>query len=182
MTAYTNVGRHDSAASPSESFSGALLTAGAGALFAGALFYARFQPALSLPALPAERGQALADAMSLGPQRLALAGSLAFTGNCLLLAASIALACRRRGQSDLETAGWSLIALTAALPVVFDSPTAAVLWPLAQGSDPAPFLAFKSWFDFLFAAGYVPFGIGLAAVLWAERRARSPRADLLTAR
>jgi hypothetical protein len=116
MTAYTNVGRHDSAASPSESFSGALLTAGTVALFAGALFCARFQPALSLPALPAERVQALADAMSLGPQRLALAGSLAFSGNWLLLAASIALVCRRGGQSDLETAGWSLIAVAAALP------------------------------------------------------------------
>src|ERR1700761_1904479 len=77
-------------------FSGALLASGAAALFAGTLFYARLTPKLGLPALPAERAQALADALKLGPQALALAGGFAFLGDCLLLAASIVLASRSR--------------------------------------------------------------------------------------
>ena len=56
--------------------SGALLAFGAAALFVGTLFYARLTPELGLPALPAERTQALADALKLGPQALALAGRL----------------------------------------------------------------------------------------------------------
>ena len=48
--------------------SGALLASGAAALFVGTLFYARLTPELGLPALPAERTQALADALKLGPQ------------------------------------------------------------------------------------------------------------------
>ena len=57
--------------------SGALLASGAAALFVGTLFYARLTPELGLPALPAERAQALADALKLGPQALALAGGFA---------------------------------------------------------------------------------------------------------
>jgi hypothetical protein len=48
--------------------SGALLAFGAAALFVGTLFYARLTPELGLPALPAERTQALADALRLGPR------------------------------------------------------------------------------------------------------------------
>jgi hypothetical protein len=65
--------------------SGALLAFGAAALFVGTLFYARLTPELGLPALPAERAQALADALNLGPQALALAGGSAFLGDCFLL-------------------------------------------------------------------------------------------------
>ena len=156
-----------------DAFSGALLVLGAAALFVGTLFYARLTPQLGLPALPAERAQALADALSLGAQRLALAGGSAFLGDCLLLAACIALASRgRRPASDLESAGWALMAVSVAIAMVFDSMTAALFWPLAQDSDPAPFLAFKAWFDFLFAAGNVPFGVGFIVVLWADARAR----------
>lgn len=47
--------------SHSEAFSGAVLAAGALALFVGSVFYARLTWRLGLPALPAERMQALGD-------------------------------------------------------------------------------------------------------------------------
>jgi hypothetical protein len=154
-------------------FSGALLTSGAAALFVGTLFYARLTPELGLPALPAERAQALADALSLGPQPLALAGGFAFLGDCLLLAGCVALA-SRSGPSKLDSAGWALMAVSVALAMVFDSMTAALLFPLAHASDSAPFVAVKSWFDFLFAAGDVPYGLGFIAVLCADLRRSEP--------
>ena len=154
--------------------SGALLAAGAAALFVGTLFYARLTPELGLPALPAERAQALADALKLGPQPLALAGGFAFLGDCLLLAACIALASRSRRAGDLDTIGWALMAVSVALAMVFDSMTAALFWPLAHAADSAPFVAIKSWFDFLFAAGNVPYGLGFIAVLCADMRRSEP--------
>src|ERR1700743_2905841 len=96
-------------------FSGALLASGAAALFVGTLFYARLTPELGLPALPAERTQALSDALKLGPQPLALAGGFAFLGDWLLLAARIALASRSRRADDLDTVGWALMAVSVAL-------------------------------------------------------------------
>ena len=153
--------------------SGALLASGAAALFVGTLFYARLTPELGLPALPAERMQALADALKLGPQALALAGGFAFLGDCLLLAACIALA-SRAPPNKLESAGWALMAVSVALAMVFDSMTEALFWPLAHASDPALFVAIKSWFDFLFAAGNVPYGLGLIAVLCADIRRSEP--------
>ncbi|MGC2786974.1 MAG: hypothetical protein WA397_24735 [Roseiarcus sp.] len=149
-------------------FSGALLASGAAALFVGTLFYARLTPELGLPALAAERTQAMADALKLGPQALALAGGFAFLGDCLLLAASIVLASRTGRLSDLAPAGWALMGVSVALAIVFDSMTAALFFPLAHGADPAPFLAVKSWFDFLFAAAGVPYGLGFIAVLWVD--------------
>jgi hypothetical protein len=149
-------------------FSGALLASGAAALFVGTLFYARLTPELGLPALPAERTQALADALKLGPQALALAGGFAFLGDCLLLAASIVLASRTGRVNDPAPAGWALMGVSVALAIVFDSMTAALFFPLAHGADSAPFLAVKSWFDFLFAAAGVPYGLGFIAVLWAD--------------
>src|ERR1700729_3805707 len=157
-----------SARASGDVLSGALLSAGAAALFVGTLFYARLPPALGLPALPAERTQALADALRLGPQALALAGGFAFLGDCLLLAACIALASRHRRADDLDTVGWALMAVSVALAMVFDSMTAALFWPLAHAADSAPFIAVKSWFDFLFAAGNVPYGLGFIAVLCAD--------------
>jgi hypothetical protein len=154
--------------------SGALLAAGAAALFLGTLFYARLTPELGLPALPAERTQALADALKLGPRALALAGGFAFLGDCLLLAACIALASRHRRAGDLDTAGWALMAASVALAMVFDSMTAALFWPLAHAADSALFVAVKSWFDFLFAAGNVPYGLGFIAVLRADIRRNEP--------
>jgi hypothetical protein len=148
-------------------FSGALLASGAAALFVGTLFYARLTPELGLPALPPERTQALADALKLGPQPLALAGGFAFLGDCLLLAACIALASRSPRLSNIDTAGWALIAVSVALATMFDSMTAALFFPLAHGADPALFVAVKSWFDFLFAAGNVPYGDQ-----WTRHRAR----------
>ena len=56
------------APSQSDAVSAALLALGAAALFLGTLFYARLTPALGLPALPDERAQALADALTLGPR------------------------------------------------------------------------------------------------------------------
>ncbi len=130
-------------------------------------------PELGLPALPAERTQALADALSLGPQALAFAGGFAFLGDCLLLAACVVLASSRPRTSDLDAIGWALMAVSVALAMVFDSMTAALFLPLAHASDSAPFVAVKSWFDFLFAAGNVPYGVGLIAVLCADL-SRSP--------
>src|ERR1700733_4642418 len=118
-------------------FSGALLASGAAALFVGMLFYARVPPELGLPALMTERAQALADALKDGAQPLALAGGFAFLGDCLLLAACIALASGSRRTSDLDTAGWALIAVSGAVAPMFDSMTAALFFPLAHGADPA---------------------------------------------
>jgi hypothetical protein len=154
-------------------FSGLLLAAGAAALFVGTPFYVRLTPQLGLPARTAERTQALADVLALGPNRLTLAGGFAFAGDCLLLAACIALAFRARDRAS-DLAGWALIAVSVAIAMVFDSMTAALFWPLAHDSDPAPFLAFKAWFDFLFAAGDVPFGLGLIAILSADWLSPSP--------
>jgi hypothetical protein len=149
------------APSQSDAVSAALLALGAAGLFLGTLFYARLTPELGLPALPDERAQALADALTLGPTKLALAGGFAFLGDGLLLAACVALASRgRRQASDLERAGWALMAVSVVIAMVFDSMTAALFWPLAHASEAAPFLAFKAWFDFLFAAGNVPYGLG----------------------
>jgi hypothetical protein len=154
--------------------SGALLASGAAALFVGTLFYARLTPELGLPALPTERAQALADALQLGSQPLALAGGFAFLGDCLLLAASIVLASRPGHLSDLAPTGWALMAVSVALATVFDSMTAALFFPLAHVSDSAAFIAAKSWFDFLFAAAGVPYGLGFIAVLYADLRRSEP--------
>ena len=155
--------------------SGALMAAGAATLFVGTLFYIRLTPQLGLPALAADRPQALADALALGPRRMALAGGFALFGDFLLAAGCIALAARRRlADSDLEPFGWTLIAISAATAMIFDSIMAVLLAPLARLADPGLFLACKGWFDFLFAAGNVPFGVGALAVLWADMCAEAP--------
>ena len=150
--------------------SGGVLAAGAVALFVGTLFYTRLTPRLGLPALPAERTQALADVLALGSQRLFLAGGLAFLGDCLLLAGCFGLARGGARPGDLAAAGWSLLAVSAATAMIFDSMMAVLFWPLAHAADAAPFLAFKAWFDFLFAAANVLFGLGCLAVLWGDLR------------
>jgi hypothetical protein len=153
--------------------SGVILAAGSVVLFVGTLFYARLTTRLGLPALSAERTQALGDALAIGPQKLFLAGGLAFLGDCLLLAACIALARGRSRPGDLSAVGWSLIAVSAATAMIFDSMTAVLFWPLAHGADATPFLAFKAWFDFLFAAANVLFGLGCVAVLWVDVRSEA---------
>jgi hypothetical protein len=175
MTAVAMDTARAQATSQSDVASAALLALGAAALFVGTLFYAQLTPALGLPALPAERAQALADALTLGPRKLALAGGFAFLGDGLLLAACVALASGDGGRaSGLERGGWALMAVSVVIAMVFDSMTAALFWPLAHASDAAPFLAFKAWFDFLFAAGDVPFGVGFIAVLCADAGRDSP--------
>ena len=154
--------------------SGLLLAAGSVVLFVGTLFYIRLTPELGLPATVADRMHALADARALGPQPMALAGGFAFFGDVLLTAACIALLTRRRlPGSDLEPFGWTLVAIGAANAMLFDSSMAVLLSPLAQLADPGAFLAFKGWFDFLFAAGNVPFGD--AASTAGARRLRDRR-------
>ena len=59
--------------------------------------------------------------------------------------------------------------VSVALAMVFDSMTAALFWPLAHGADSALFVAIKSWFDFLFAAGNVPYGLGFIALFLGAR-------------
>jgi hypothetical protein len=66
------------------------------------------------------------------------------------------------------------MAVSVALAMVFDSMTAALFWPLAHASDSALFVAIKSWFDFLFAAAGVPYGLGFIAVLCADIRRAEP--------
>jgi hypothetical protein len=66
------------------------------------------------------------------------------------------------------------MAVSVVIAMVFDSMTAALFWPLAHASEAAPFLAFKAWFDFLFAAGNVPYGLGFIALLWADARRGEP--------
>jgi hypothetical protein len=105
---------------------------------------------------------------------LALAGGSAFLGDCFLLAACIALASRHRRAGDLDAVGWALMAVSVALAMVFDSMTAALFWPLAHVADSGLFVAIKSWFDFLFAAGNVPYGLGFIAVLCADIRRSEP--------
>jgi hypothetical protein len=159
----------------SDSFSGAVLTAGAVTLFVGTLFYARLTPRVGLPALAAERGQALADAIALGADKMAMAGGWAFFGDWLLLGACIALLGRGRGvASNLGAIGWALLAVSAAIAMIFDSMMSALLWSLAHDSDPQPFIAFKAWFDLLFSVGNIPFGLGCVAVLWADARSNPP--------
>jgi hypothetical protein len=67
-----------------------------------------------------------------------------------------------------------LMAVSVALAMVFDSMTAALFWPLAHAADSALFVAIKSWFDFMFAAGNVPYGLGFIAVLCADTRRSEP--------
>jgi hypothetical protein len=69
------------ARSQSDAVSAILLVSGAAALSVGTLFYAQLSPVLGLPAPPAARAQALADALSLGPAKMALAGGFAFLGD-----------------------------------------------------------------------------------------------------
>jgi len=155
--------------------SGGLLAAGALLLFVGTLFYARLTPQLGLPAPAADRVQGIADALAFGPRPMWLAGAFAFFGDVLLVAAFVALVTRRKlPRSDLEPFGWTLLAVSAAIAIFFDSMMAVLLSPLANLADHAPFLALNAWFDFLFASGNVPFGLGAMAVLWADVRSDVP--------
>lgn len=156
-------------------FSGAILAAGAVLLFVGTLFYIRLTPELGLPTMAASRLQARADALTVGPRAMFLAGGFAFFGDVLLTAAAMALLGRRRGAgSDLEAVGWTLFAMGAGIAIVFDSMMAVLLAPLAALPDPGTFVAFKGWFDLLFASGNVPYGLGAIAVLVADMRADRP--------
>ena len=154
---------------------GALLATGAALLFLGTLFYVRLTPELGLPATPASRLQALGDARALGPRPMLLAGGFALAGDVLLAAACAALVTRRsRPSTDLEPAGWALLGLGAVIAIVFDSVMAVLLEPLAALPDGGTFLAFKAWFDVLFACGNVPYGLGSVAVLAADARSSAP--------
>ena len=150
------------APSQSDAVSAALLALGAAALFLGTLFYARLTPELGLPALPASVRRRSPTRLRSGPTNWRSPAALRFS------AMAFARRLRRPGfkrptsrRSDLATAGWALMAVSVVIAMVFNSMTAALFWPLAHASEAAPFLAFKAWFDFLFAAGNVPFGLGL---------------------
>jgi hypothetical protein len=163
-------GSHDTYA-----LSGVLVAVGAAVLFTGTLFYIRLTQDLGLPSAPAVYPQALADARALGPRPMFLAGIFAFFGDVFLTAGCLAMLTRRRLRgSDLELFGWTLVAIGAAVAMIFDSMMAVLLAPLAQLSDPGLFLAFKGWFDLLFASGNVPYGLGAVALLVADMRAERP--------
>jgi hypothetical protein len=155
--------------------SGVLVAVGAAVLFTGTLFYIRLTQDLGLPSASTVYLQAHADARALGPRPMFLAGALAFFGDVFLTAGCIALITRRRlRRSDLEVFGWTLVAIGAAIAMIFDSMMAVLLSPLAELPDPEIFVAFKGWFDLLFAAGNVPYGIGAVAVLVADMRSARP--------
>lgn len=152
-----------------------LLTAGAVLLFVGTLFYVRLTPELGLPTTAASRLRAVGDALALGPRAMFLAGGFALAGDVVLTAAFLVLVSRRSlAGSDLEPVGWMLLALGAGVAIVFDSMMAVLLEPLARMPDSGTFLAFKAWFDLLFAAGNVPYGLGTVAVLAADGRSATP--------
>jgi len=155
--------------------SGALVAAGSIVLFIGTLFYIRLTLELGLPTAAENRMRALSDALTLGPRPMFLAGVFAFFGDVLLTAGCVALLTRRRlRHSDLEPFGWALVALGAAVAMIFDSMMAVVLEPLARLSDPGVFVAFKGWFDLLFASGNVPYGLGAIVVLATDMRSERP--------
>ena len=162
-------------ASDSYALSGVLLAVGAVTLFVGTLFYVGLTPELGLPTAAANRMKALSDALTLGPRPMLLAGGFAFFGDVFLTAGCIALLTRRKlADSDLEPFGWTLFAMGAGIAMIFDSMMAVLLAPLAHLADPGPFVAFKGWFDLLFASGNVPYGLGAIAVLAADMRSEQP--------
>jgi hypothetical protein len=166
---------HGTSSDDSYALSGVLVAVGAAVLFLGTLFYIRLTQDLGLPSAPAVYPQALADARALGPRPMFLAGIFAFFGDVFLTAGCIAMVTRRRlRRSDLELFGWTLVAIGAAVAMVFDSMMAVLLAPLARLADPGVFVAFKGWFDLLFASGNVPYGIGAVAVLIADMRSDRP--------
>jgi hypothetical protein len=155
--------------------SGVLVAVGAAMLFTGTLFYIRLTQDLGLPSASTVYLQAHVDARALGARPMFLAGAFAFFGDVFLTAGCIALITRRRlRRSDLEVFGWTLVAIGAAVAMMFDSMMAVLLSPLAALPDPGIFVAFKGWFDLLFAAGNVPYGIGAVAVLVADMRSERP--------
>jgi hypothetical protein len=152
---------------------GAMLALGGFVLFVGTLFYITMLTVpLNMPTYPSSYPQALIDAHAVGPRPMSWAGNWTFFGDLFIMAGSLALMSRRRTRSDLESAGWALIAVSVLLALIFDSVMAVLLAPLSRVDGGSGFLAFKAWFDFLFAAGNVPWGLGGVAVLWAN--AHSP--------
>lgn len=102
------------------------------------------------------------------------AGRVTFVGDMLVAAGALALLSRRKlERGDLERVGWSLIFVSFLPAFVFDSLFGTALPQLALKEPPA-FYAFKSWYDFQFAAGNIPFGIGGAAVFFADARSVKP--------
>ena len=157
-----------SARASGDVLSGTLLAFGSVALFVGTLFYARLTPELGLPALPAGRTQALADALRLGRKPWPSPE----------VSPSSAIACCWRPASRwLQDTGARAISTPwvgvdggqrgARHGVRFDD-GGALLAAGARRRFPRLFVAIKSWFDFLFAAGNVPYGLGFIAVLCAD--------------
>ena len=103
---------------------------GRGGLFVGTLFYARLTPELGLPALPAERTQALADALKLGPQAAGPRRRLRLPRRLPVARGVRRLGFETSPPGDLDAVGWALMAVSVALAMVFDSMTAALFLPL----------------------------------------------------
>ena len=75
---------------------------------------------------------------------------------------------KARGTGDLDSGGLGLDGGQRRARHGVRLITAALFFPLAHAPDSALFVAIKSWFDFLFAAGNVPYGPGFIAVLYAD--------------
>jgi hypothetical protein len=153
---------------------GLLLAVGSLVFAVGVVLYALLPNDLALPAAPSSYPDALREATSRGSS-MTRAGRVIFIGDMLVAAAALALLSRRRYPRipDLERVAWSLIFVAFIPAFVFDSLMGSALPKLANDS-PGSFAAFKSWFDFQFAAGNVPFGIGGTMVFFADSRCVTP--------
>src|ERR1700694_435078 len=152
---------------------GLLLAFGCAVFAVGVLRYALLPSDLGLPADQSSYKTALKEAPSRTAEMM-LAGRVIFVGDILVAAAALALLSRRRYLGvDLERVGWALVFVSFLPAFVFDSLMGSALPHLATDA-PGSFAAFKSWFDFQFAAGNIPFGIGGALVFFADARSARP--------
>jgi hypothetical protein len=152
---------------------GVLLAVGCAIFAVGVLRYALLPSDLGLPADQSSYQNALKEATSRTAEMM-LAGKVIFFGDLLVAAAALALLSRRRYVGvDLERVGWALVFVSFLPAFVFDSLMGSALPHLATDA-PGSFVAFKSWFDFQFAAGNIPFGIGAALVFLADARSPGP--------
>jgi hypothetical protein len=158
---------------PTFRLGGMLLTFGSAVFIVGVVRYALLPPELAIPAAESSYPQVLQEAAQLGAG-MALAGRVIFFGDVLIAAAALSLMSRRRYErSDLERVGWALIFASFIPAFVFDSLMGSALPNLAINA-PAAFPAFKAWYDFQFAAGNVPFGLGGVAIFYADLHSPGP--------
>jgi hypothetical protein len=155
-------------------WAGGLLALGCLVLFVGALLYLPLGPILGLPSSESTYADALSSAVRLEPMMRA-AGRISFVGDGLITAACIALLSRQTvaTYADLERACWAVLGVGFAIAMIFDSLMGTALAPLARLPQSEVFIGFKTWFDFLFAAGNI-FVIGAVGLFWTDTKSANP--------